>query len=255
MMKKIAIVSMPRTASKMVIGNFASYTVAKFGNVSKLLLDDGIVRNCTDEFLNPGFQELFAGKAKLLDTGDVRITAEAFDSLDQELIDRVWIFNQISKPAVLKYFPFSKYMSITDSVLDRVDNIYYLGRKDLFSHVLSCCISYQTNSWIANKIQENIIRDKIQNKISIPPELFRTVLKEFQHYSNICIGKSVFEFDNIIQMRDAKDFCNMFKLEFVEFKFSNSDLEFTDNKELMINNIDELRKIMEDDTERPQSLP
>jgi hypothetical protein len=253
-MQKIAIVSMPRTASKVVMKNFSLYTIAKYGDISKLFLDNNHVRPCTDEFLNPGFQELFVGRAKLLNTGDICITKIPFDNLSQELADRVQIVNQISKPVVLKYFPFRKYLDITNPVLEFIDKTYYLGRKDLFSHVLSSCISYQTNAWVPDEVQKNIIKDTIRNKISISEKLFRNILNEFRYYNASCYGKLVFEFDDIIKLRDSRDFCDMFRLEFTEFKFTNSESEFVNNKELMINNIDDLRKIMGDDAERPLPL-
>ena len=137
---KIAIIGMPRTATKTVMNNMARYLKERYGAISQLMnATTGVIIPHLDEMLNPSI-DLFKYQA-FLSLNNVVLTDIPVTDVEEELDGRFWVLRNITIPLVVKHFPFSPQLHRMVELTDCMDRVYYLSRRDTFEHALSFCIS------------------------------------------------------------------------------------------------------------------
>lgn len=239
---KIAVIGMPRTATKTVLRNMSKYLEARYGVVSNLIdSTTGIVVPHLDEMLN-SFIGHFQNQADLIND-NVVLSNRPIVSIDDELAKRIGLLRIIKLPFVVKHFPFSHQLQQMPGLTDSVDRVYYLSRRNTFEHALSFCISKQTHSWAVSDAQRSAIANALENRIIIPADTFRKVTEGFNQYNLYLYGKKTIDFETIVKIRSSTEFCSIFELEEIDFEFRNDDIEYGDNKLNMISNVDELMQI------------
>lgn len=244
-MYKIAIVGAPRTATKVVTHNFSQYVMARYGSISRICNNQtGHISNHLDEFLNHVNVDSFMTKAVLdCNSCNVHLTSEKIVDTEEELYNRIEIVRNIKNYVVMKHFPYNKYAPIVDESLSIFDKLYYLTRENEFEHILSYCLGVQTNLWRPCSNQQNVIDDYLENKRRIPVKLFAHIMGNIRRYNRLSAGKKTYSFENIIKLDSARAFCDLFELEFVDFKFLYNYKEYGSNKINMISNIGQLRAV------------
>jgi hypothetical protein len=245
---KTCVIAMPRTASKTVMHYLSSYYREKYKKISYIsyIEDEMIVRDTSslEEFLNYQHPSWFVHTVIQIDPYEIFMSRIKIKSVIDELNHRMNIIRNLEYPYVIKHFPYDDIKYITTELLSLVDRTYYLIRPDIFEHSLSWELAIKTRSWINNPAQDKIIQDAKINPIVIDIDSYTIRLKELLEYNKKYERHdSTISVDQIKTINSSKDFCKVFNLEFIDFKFTKLPIEFGDNKKYMIANLDELHDI------------
>jgi len=253
----IHIITMPRSGSKTVMQYMTLYYREKYKNlfVSTLISTKDIIWQglksawSVDEFLNHHHKGMFQGHAEILNRFEILVSDKKIDSIEKELISRLDIIQNLTEPYILKHFP-RGYTHITDQLISIPANIYYITRDDIFNHTLSWALSQRLASWVNNNHQKNMISLSENSPITVDHIAFRGLLRELLHFSKkFNDGRPVIRFEDIIALNNARDFCTLFNLDFVDFEFVKIGEEFGNHKLQMIANINELHDIYTEEIE------
>jgi hypothetical protein len=187
-------------------------------------------------------------KEKLVGWTDQRIIFESYDTpfpKSKELKRRIQLLEDSNDAWVIKRWNWVENDPIKDDLLRTAKNIAVI-RNDQFDHTLSLCLSYASNIWAWGDEMDTCIKEYSKNKIYIDPKQFKNYYDLFTIWNNQEWDESisVYNFEDIIQISNTREFCNFFSLEYSEFNFIPFTKEFGDYKFDMISNIDQLKKIV-----------
>jgi len=227
-------------ASKQITFNLYRYFLAKYKDVS-------VIHKIVD--IEPSLDELFniwhhRFKYKLKSDGNNLVrTNELITSSDEEIANRCEYVKDLNGPYVIKHFPMDN--DITPFLINQVDRVYTLSRKDIFGNALSICLSRISKSWIRSQYQQKVISEMVQTPVIIPVNEFRRVVQQISDYNRTYLADAIriLEFDDICSVTNSFDFCRLLDLEYIEFSFIKVGEEFGNNKTRMILNMPELRDI------------
>jgi hypothetical protein len=238
---KTLVLSLPRMGSKQITFNLYRYLKARYGTVSEIYPVRDIEPSL-DELFNTGHHRF---KCTLVrENNNLIRTDNIILSLSDELDNRKKLVYELDGPYVIKHFPIVD-RSITDFLLNCVDNTYVLHREDIFSTALSTCIGIISHSWIKSDFQQMIIDDWLRVPIVVPAHIFsERVMQSIRYKKTFCTNNArKIEFNDICAATNSYEFCKLMDLEYIDFDFIMLGKEFGDNKEQMVSNIDELKGI------------
>jgi hypothetical protein len=237
---KTLLLGLPRTASKRAINNLYNYYIVRYGNVSSVYKEPSL-----NELFNTYHPHLF--KYKLIKDGNnFAYTNDLITSPDEELLYRRDCVRSLPGPYIIKHFPLNEHDDFTSFVIEQTDNMFTLFRKNAFDHALSICLGLLTNSWYNSQQQQQIISHMTNTPTIIPRYMFIDVVQRISWYNETYVvpGKNIIDFDDLCTIHNSIDFCKLFNLPIIDFKFDSIGKEFGENKHKMVANISELQQLM-----------
>lgn len=257
---KILLLTLPRTGSKFILKNLASYINSNFSDA--ITLEDrvsNIPRQSLDELLNPMHNQLNQGI--LTRKSDTLIlnpnpafnpSIEKLDLMSAEFFNRVKLVQNGSWAG--KFFMESydlRYLKpLYTQILPMVDRIILVSR-DHFEVTLSLTISCCFDSFNNNDYQNQLIKKLVAAPEKIDLEFFSRVQRRTSYFYSIFVPfileefntKTTFiDFDDLTKIQTEEQFSNTFNLSST-YQFIREPIEFHDNKYRMISNLTELSSV------------
>jgi hypothetical protein len=241
---KIAINSLPRSGTKFLQANFHRYM--------KSAGYDVLCPNSFDSILEPfNFPdhelELTVTLTGIENIDNFKInfnkTHQYPQSLTSEIINRFKYLTSLKQSWVYKRTPWVEFDPILYESAVRLDKCISVIRYDFFDHALSFTLAKELNIWAPTVELDEAIKAHTIKQIKLDKTEFAKNYKWVKDYNKIKWAKNiqVVEFDNMVKLKNSKDFCEFFQLPIVEFDYHQFVVEFGDNKRRMIYYIKDLR--------------
>ena len=237
---KILLLALPRTGSKFVHRNIDRY----------LAVDNPTVKLTNDSQTGEWYEPLYQRIKFLGDNGNV-ITEEDKTIIKSEtsLNNAIDIIPKLSKDLVIKYHHVKGIRDIEKQFISLFDKVYLLHRRKYFESALSFALSDYFDSWIPNVSQRDKIAKSLVKKIDLDEESWINIIQSFKELRNLEIpGVSKIFFEDMIQLKSSKEFCEHLGLPFKDFNIvTDQEIEFGKNKYSMITNLDRLVELFKEE--------
>lgn len=242
---KIAIHSLPRTGTKSLQINLHRYLKVTQKNV--LCPDSPVGLGepfdfTDDEYYHGTKKEFFkCTNTKVLFNNNYDPPVPLFDSLVKTLDGLL----ETKSSWVFKRHIFYKKDPILYQTLVNADRCIVVKRNDLFNHALSFALAHTLQIWNSGTALNNAIEHYSQNKLYIDPDQFTDWYIWVYEFYRFKWSKEfqIVNFNEMIQLNSAKEFCNFFNLESADFEFYPFKIEYGNSKFDMIKNIPELEEV------------
>lgn len=243
---RIAIHSLPRCGTKTLQRNFQSYLKALGMPVLGANRVDGLgepfiftEKEFTTGITNQRLKK-YDADGPIFETGDPI-------SVYQELSYRFVNLIHRKRNFVFKRNPLIWGDPLIYDTITNIDKCISVIREDTFDHCLSFCIAHYLQIWNKGDELNNAIIEHSKNKIRIDPDIFLLRYNTFSLYKKLkwTAHFQIVKFDDIIKISSAKEFCEFFNLRYYHFEFKTFEIEYGDNKFNMIENLDELKKLVQ----------
>jgi hypothetical protein len=246
---KIAIHSLPRSGTKNLVKNFQSYLKSLGGPLlhpnDERGLDDPF--NFEDEGWGPEKKTTSRMMGKLQNDYTYCKHHPTPVSIENEIQRRFKLLLDFKYSWVYRRVPFYMNDPILYDSITRLDKCIAIIKDNVFEHCLSYTLADQLKIWDAGPEMNIAISKYTDNKIILDKNNFKIKYEQFCKYNNIKWIPPIVvrKFEEMVKIKNSKEFCDFFEIPFNDFIFSPFEIEFGSNKFNMIGNIEELKYIVE----------
>ena len=243
---RIAIHSLPRSGTKSLQINFHRWLLSTQDNVLCPNAWAGLGEPFNfndDEFYNGTRKIIYAfTNTELIFSSDA---ANPLKPITTELGDRINILLRMPNSWVFKRFILYKNDPILYDTIVNVDRCIAVKRNDLFNHLISFVVAKKLEIWSLHQGLADAVERHKNNKIVIDLEKFANAFEWFKGFYNFKWSKDfqIVNFDQMVKISSAKEFCEYFDLEYKEFEFHPFAIEYGNDKFDMIANLEELKEL------------
>lgn len=253
---KILISSLGRSGSKILQQNTQTYLVAKYGQDNVLT---------AEKVVASGFNVKALGLGAFFDIGAYNggiksILPESYENgvlqndplldVNAELVKRTKLVKTTDKHLVVqdrwtqKRIKNELILAGIESSFDRQIVIH----RNLRDWVLSAALEVLTGTTSKNVYQEKAILNAIANKLHVERSLVEDLIRQHKAFEAKSWSESAIhvDFDQIVNATNSEQLCALIGCEFFPITIRTNVVEFGQNKERMIENLEEVLQIIQE---------